>query len=60
MIAKANVENRSGEDVCLAVSKIDGRKMLDFASKAAIDFLEWHVLIQARKCAFLKPLKIIG
>jgi hypothetical protein len=34
--------------------------MLDFTSKAAIDFLEWHVLIQARNGAFFKPLKIIG
>ena len=29
--------------------------MLDFVSKAAIVFLEWHVLIQARKCFFEKP-----
>jgi hypothetical protein len=25
--------------------------MLDFVSKYAIDFLEWHVLIQARNVA---------
>ncbi len=33
---------------CLADNKFEDRKMLDFTSKSAIDFLEWHVLIQAR------------
>jgi hypothetical protein len=36
LIAKANLENRSGEDFCLEISKIEGQGMLDFVSKAAI------------------------
>jgi hypothetical protein len=37
---------------CLRPGEIEGRKMLDFTSKAAIDFLEWHVSIQASNLAF--------
>jgi hypothetical protein len=35
-------------DFCLRPGKIEGQKMLDFVLKAAINFLEWHVSIQAR------------
>jgi hypothetical protein len=38
---------------CLRPGTFKGRKMLDFASKAAINFLEWHVSIQARNMAFM-------
>jgi hypothetical protein len=38
-------------DYCLGPGKFDGRKMLDFVSKAAINFLEWHVSIKARYLA---------
>lgn len=37
---------------CLIDSIFEGRKMLDFDSKYAIDFLEWHVNIQARHLHF--------
>jgi hypothetical protein len=35
LIAKANLENRSGEDYCLGPGKFKGQKMIDFVSKAA-------------------------
>ena len=34
--------------------------MLDFASKAAINFLEWHVSIQASNRAFVFKTFLIG
>jgi hypothetical protein len=34
--------------------------MLDLASKAAINFLEWHVSIQARNIAFVFKPFLIG
>jgi hypothetical protein len=36
---------------CLKDSKSEVHKMLDYVSKSAIDFLEWHVSIQARNIA---------
>jgi hypothetical protein len=32
-----NLENSPGEDCCLGPGKIESQKMLDFASKYAID-----------------------
>jgi len=37
LIAKANLANRSGDDSCLELSKIEALKMLDLQTKLAID-----------------------
>jgi hypothetical protein len=52
LIAKANLENRSGEDFCLEGEKIEVQKMIDLQKKYAIISNILQMQHQARSHAF--------